>query len=225
MSSEHRELGSSLFGSEPWQPVRARATIAMVGIALAMVGDVVDLVVTWRVVDGYERYLAGTVSWPELVASTDFVTALNWPLVTVDLVAGIAFLMWMWRAYNNAKFFGGAASQRLTQGWVVFGWMLPVVNFWFPYRMMSDIWRASPPVRLTRTAPILGIWWAAYLGATVIGLVLRFYREPDIDDLGTYLSLSVAGTVLSCAAGVLIYLIINQITVWQNEARDPDIGR
>lgn len=222
VSSEHRELGSSLFGSEPWQPIRTRATIAVIGIAAAVVAGVVDLIATWRVVNSYGD---GSVSTSELRAVTNFADSLTWPLAIVNLVAGLAFLVWMWRAYTNATFFGGEASQRRTQGWAVFGWIVPVVNFWFPYQMMSDIWRASPPVRVSRTAPIVGCWWAAYLGTSLASVILAFYyREPDTDDLDAVLILSIVGTVLSFVAGVLIIMIINRITAWQNEVRDADAG-
>lgn len=223
MSSDHRELGSSLFGSEPWQPIRTRATIAVLAIAVSVVADVVDLIAVWRMVNSYAGHLEGSVSLPELQAAIDFADSLWWPVAILSAVAGIAFLAWMWRAYTNAKFFGGEASQRRTQGWVVFGWILPVVNLWFPYQMMSDIWRASPPVRLARTAPIVGCWWAAYLGTSAVGVGLAIsWDHQNTYDPDAIRILSIADTALSLVAGVLIIVIINRITAWQNEVRDPN---
>jgi hypothetical protein len=32
--------------------------------------------------------------------------------------------------------------------WIVFGWIVPVVNLWFPYQIVQSIWRTSDPSRI-----------------------------------------------------------------------------
>jgi hypothetical protein len=42
--------------------------------------------------------------------------------------------------------------------------VLPIVDFWIPFQMMGDIWRAGlPPERQHKTAWLPALWWTAWL--------------------------------------------------------------
>jgi Domain of unknown function (DUF4328) len=74
----------------------------------------------------------------------------------------IVFLIWFRRARINADSYG--YRQRRAVGWVFWGWVIPIVNLWFPFQMMGDIWRAGlPPSRQSRTAWLPALWWTAWL--------------------------------------------------------------
>jgi hypothetical protein len=78
-------------------------------------------------------------------------------------VALVMFLFWFYRARVNAE--GRGWPQRLSRGWAIGAWFAPVVNFWFPFRIMVDIWRAGLPEQArTNIALLPGIWWASLLG-------------------------------------------------------------
>lgn len=59
-------------------------------------------------------------------------------------VVGIVFVIWLMRARENAENLSPYPHRR-TRGWLFGGWLVPVVNLWFPKQIVDDIWRASSP--------------------------------------------------------------------------------
>ncbi len=77
-------------------------------------------------------------------------------------VAMVMFLVLFYRARVNAE--GHGWPQRLSSGWAIGAWFVPVVNFWFPFWIMVDIWRAGLPEQArTKIAILPGTWWASVL--------------------------------------------------------------
>jgi hypothetical protein len=76
--------------------------------------------------------------------------------------AMVLFVAWFYRARVSAE--GHGWPQRRSPGWAIVGWFVPVVNFWFPFQIMADIWRAGlpEPARANR-AVLPRIWWACLL--------------------------------------------------------------
>lgn len=88
-------------------------------------------------------------------------------VVTLLAIAAIIVLMvWTYRAAGHARALGLPARRSL--GWGVAGWIVPVVNFWFPYQALRDC--LPPPDRDTRRLVLR--WWLLYvLGGFGIGIV------------------------------------------------------
>jgi len=76
----------------------------------------------------------------------------------VVLVVGILFLVWFHRALTNAQALG--LPLRRSPGWGVAGFLIPIVNLWFPYQSACDLFPPEHPDRR-----LVGRWWACYLGA------------------------------------------------------------
>ena len=75
---------------------------------------------------------------------------------------GILFLVWFYRARINAERHG--YPQRRARGWAFWGWIVPIVNFWFPFQIMGDIWRAGLPAwQRSETAWLPALWWTCWL--------------------------------------------------------------
>jgi hypothetical protein len=181
----------------------------MIGVALSMIANFLVLVATWRAVNAVNAFMDGEGTQSEALQAADFADGLVLPLIGVIVVTGIPFLVWLWRARANAEFLAGVASQRRGRAWVIFGWFVPIVNFWFPHQVVSDIWTAS---NQATAKTIVNAWWTTYLGSVIVNRVTR--RVESVDGI---LVASVLSTALYLAAGVLLYMIINQITAWQTE--------
>jgi hypothetical protein len=197
---------------EHFKPLQGLAVAAMIGVALSMVGNFLYLVATWRAVNAVNAFLDGAGSQSDALAAADFADGLILPLIGVIVVTGIPFLVWLWRARGNAEFLAGVASQRRGRGWVIFSWFTPIVNFWFPFQVVTDIWTASKPAASATSTLIVNSWWATYLGSLFINRVTR-----NVDSVNGLLVASVLSTALYLTAGVLLYMIINGITAWQTE--------
>ena len=74
----------------------------------------------------------------------------------------ILFVVWFYRARINAERHG--YWQRRARGWAFWGWIVPIVNLWFPFQIMGDIWRAGLPAEQRgETAWLPALWWTSWL--------------------------------------------------------------
>jgi hypothetical protein len=77
-------------------------------------------------------------------------------------VAMVMFVVWFYRARVNAE--GHGWPQRQSRVWTITAWFVPLVNLWFPFQIMADIWRAGLPTEARANRAILpGIWWTCLL--------------------------------------------------------------
>src|SRR5215469_6610298 len=91
----------------------------------------------------------------------------GWASITT-VPAGIMCLIWFWRARKRAEQSGW--PQPLSAGWTLWGWVVPVVFLWFPFKIMAGIWRASQPVQnRTRPMGLVAAWWSCWLLAWFTG--------------------------------------------------------
>ena len=74
----------------------------------------------------------------------------------------ILFVVWFYRARINAERHG--YRQRRARAWAFWGWVVPIVNLWFPFQIMGDIWRAGLPAEQRgETAWLPALWWTCWL--------------------------------------------------------------
>jgi hypothetical protein len=172
-----------------WLPVSRRAVIASVLIGLVLATDVLETVAD----------IAGAAALDDIAL---------WVNAGLFVLAAVAFIRWLWRARANAELLVGPHGQRLTREWVVGAWICPVVNLWFPYRVVVDVWRASAPDRGNVRDGLVMWWWMAF---AVSWLFTRFITLVGVVDV-TPLVLACA---LNLAAGVFALLVVQRITDWQ----------
>ncbi|HEX6843958.1 MAG TPA: DUF4328 domain-containing protein [Actinomycetota bacterium] len=77
--------------------------------------------------------------------------------------AGIVWLVWQHRATTNLweRRYPGL---RVSPGWAVGWWFVPIANLWMPFVAMRELDRRSTTDGVPRPAGgVLGWWWAAWL--------------------------------------------------------------
>ncbi|WP_210520901.1 DUF4328 domain-containing protein [Hymenobacter terricola] len=86
------------------------------------------------------------------------------------LLAFIALVLWAHRAYGNLHRLHKAPAPRHSEGAGGWGWFVPIINFWYPYQVMKDIWNltqryAQPDgaPRFQRDQSLVGGWWGLRL--------------------------------------------------------------
>ncbi|WP_439382819.1 DUF4328 domain-containing protein [Amycolatopsis lexingtonensis] len=144
--------------------------------------------------------------------------AVDWSYLGIQVVTGIVFMRWLWLARANAEAIE-SARHRHSPMWVVLGWIVPIVSFWFPQMVVRDVWNASNPQRPreagrlypTPGAALVSWWWAAFLTNQLLSTVGgRLTEDPvvvrDVD--------TVAGVAM-VAAAALVIMISARITAWQ----------
>lgn len=143
--------------------------------------------------------------------------------LAVNLAAAVLFVLWFRRVRVNAEVFA-PDGHRMSRGWSIGGWFVPVVNLWFPKKIANDIWNASLPYgpdgapRAVSRAG-MNVWWALWLVTTVIGWVGgRLYDVAQkFETLRIATGVLIVGDVVDIAAAVFAVIFVLQLTAFQGE--------
>jgi hypothetical protein len=137
----------------------------------------------------------GAIVLPVLVAVS------NWGF----LVSMVMFVVWFYRARVNAE--GHGWPQRREPRWAIVAWVVPVVNFWVPFQVMADIWRAGLPEQArARRAILPGIWWAFLLGF----FCLLSFIPSGSAHLAWYVGMPIYGTGI--VAVIMTALLVQKVS-------------
>jgi hypothetical protein len=142
--------------------------------------------------------------------------ALNAILYLVLLVgAYVVTCIWLMRARDNSRLMAPGFEHTRRSGWIWGGWVCPIVNFWFPFQVVRDVY--DPPSR--RASTIMGFWWTAWIVLLVAsrvsdGLALDAVTDSEID---TAASASVFLAVVTVVALALWALVVRQVTRRQHQ--------
>jgi hypothetical protein len=134
----------------------------------------------------------------------------------------IAFLVWFRRAKINAEH--GDSEQRYGRGWAIWGWIVPVLNFWIPFQIMDDLLRASRPrwSRSTKTWLPLS-WWTSWLlfaasyavrqhSGSLVALRIGYYSQTGHGPHGPKLPPSWPSFCLFAVAGLTSIVLVHAIS-------------
>jgi Domain of unknown function (DUF4328) len=201
-----------------YRPLGGLGIAAVATVVLACLVRVIDLSFSWYAYRAVDDYLngVGDATYGEVMDMLTLGESLAPFLVIAWLAAPVMFVVWLWRARLNAELIN-PHEQHLARGWAIGGWICPIVNFWFPFRIVHDIWRVSRPAGLTSPGRPVHWWWTAW----VLYLIARIWLRAELrseESLEALRGIAVAHTVaavLEGVAGVLVIVVIRQITTWQ----------
>ncbi|MGW2644201.1 DUF4328 domain-containing protein [Streptomyces sp. NPDC001393] len=113
------------------------------------------------------------------------------------------FLSWLLRLRDNARTLSGD-TPKYAGIWVFLGWVVPVVNLWFPRGIVVDAFRSSAPGR--KLPGWVDAWWGLWLVGmlTGVGIISRDSTDQIIERAyteGWPLLLSDAAVVAAAIAG------------------------
>ena len=142
----------------------------------------------------------------------------------IYIVTGIVFLVWVYRANRNARALG-AQDMRFTPSWSVGWFFVPIMSLWKPFQAMREIWQASAQPgnwRAVPAPPLLGWWWALYLGNLILNQIA--YRLSDnVDSMDGAITASLVMTASSVSGmpldvvGVLLVTKIAANQIWHTK--------
>ncbi|WP_176968753.1 DUF4328 domain-containing protein [Amycolatopsis xylanica] len=207
------------------------AASALIGLSVVL--DGLSVWSDWhtrQVVDGYLNDLAG-VTRADLLTADQITLVTSLASLVIMVAAAIVFIVWLWRVRLNAEALAIGHHHR-SRGWVVGSWICPVVNLWFPFQVVSDIWKASKPAN--RAEPNLSAlsgsarldwWWRLYVGGNLVNWIAwRVGREPTIESLRNAALADTAAFVLTTGSAVLVIQLIREINAWQAQSRPAISG-
>lgn len=203
----------------PYRSPKGLAVAATVLLGTVAVVDLLDAAASFVARGAYQRLvedpgLPGDVTvGPDLmVGGTSMLRLL------VFLAAAVVFVCWFVRVRKNAELLAPQAPHARKAGWVGWGWIVPVVSFWFPYQIARDSWRASAAqVGVRASEGLLGLWWAAWLLTLGFGRVdQRMYLDAETsEEYVTSFGLTVVTDLVDVVAAVLAILVVRRLTAMQ----------
>ncbi|QAY73068.1 DUF4328 domain-containing protein [Agromyces protaetiae] len=121
------------------------------------------------------------------------------------IAAGIVWAIWQ---YQVAKQVVGRT--RRSPGWHAGAWFVPVVNLWFPYQNISDLWKALGRVQ----PPSLVAWWLLWLVSNFVMQISNriALNAVDLEQLRAAMIVTIVGEALVAGAAALACMVVRGIT-------------
>ena len=122
------------------------------------VGLVVSLVVFSQFADHAREFLDTN---GKVQQDTNALGVLNPLCSMLSLLGLVAIIIWSYKAASVANNLHYPAVRGPV--WAVVGWIIPIVNFWFPYQAIRDCLAPANPERRT-----VILWWAFFVASTLV---------------------------------------------------------
>ncbi|MFI5707759.1 DUF4328 domain-containing protein [Kribbella sp. NPDC051620] len=190
-----------------------RATSILVWIAA--LAYVLVAVEGWRDYAVFKDDLAG---W-----DSDTIRPVDVILYGLIFAAAVVFVVWLWRARTRSEELSPWLPHRHERGWVIAGWIVPIISFWYPLHVVEDVVAAStpqvtpgPPERPQPDLRIVHIWWGTWLASNLIELLpVEPGEDPVANDFLWTAVTSTATAVLTVVCAVYAVRVIRLITELQ----------
>lgn len=108
----------------------------------------------------------------------------------------IVFSRWIYLSHQNVRALG-VHDLRISPGWAVGYFFIPILNLWKPYQAMSDLWKASREANWHEISagPILWSWWTLFISSNLLGQV-AFRATLAAQDLRGFKLATILGGML-----------------------------
>ena len=118
--------------------------------------------------------------------------------VTALTVTALSWAIWQYLLARSAE------PLQLTRrpAWHAFSWIIPIVNLWFPFQNVRDLWRR----RFHQSGSVLlGWWWAGWISLVVLDRIYRasYSGAGGVSDLKVAIVLGIVDTAIGAATAVL----------------------
>jgi hypothetical protein len=219
-----------------WRPTRSLATWltglfaiqAVLQLANVFAVDNAAVYVRWH--DALQAMLDGHNSTAQRILDDNPTQTSGWSSFAgiLGVAALVLLIVWTWRSAHNARALGRGGA-RLSPGWAIGAWFIPLANFVLVYVLVSDLWRSSDPAsepgdgwRRLPGSPLVRIWIVAYTGGVVLLFAAMGLAVAGVTGVETTRSLlSVAGVVGAIGTALSI-LVVRDITARQEALQSSD---
>ncbi|SIO90176.1 DUF4328 domain-containing protein [Nocardiopsis sp. JB363] len=149
--------------------------------------------------------ITGEADW---LFSPGFVYFIHIPQIVVGVVLVVAWLLWFQRVRATAEALE-PGRLRFPSSMAVYGWFIPIANFFLPQMIATDIWHASSQPRADGRMESFGlvhIWWVLW-SVTFLTLLTWpiFWFSQDLFDMWDQLIVRVVAIPSAIAAALFVH--------------------
>ena len=146
-------------------------------------------------------------------------------MIAIYVTTVVFYCMWIHRAYSNLRGLGWS-SLRYSPGWVVGYHFIPFLNLVRPCQAMADLWRGSEPdlassdrdLLKNPITPMIGVWWALWIGSGVLGQVsFRLGMKESYDALHASMWIDIVNGGISAVCALLLLSLVRKISARQEQ--------
>ncbi|WP_312018698.1 DUF4328 domain-containing protein [Streptomyces sp. I05A-00742] len=198
------------------------AVVALLG--LCVLADVFSLYAGSTMFGLVDRWIGGDEPYEFQADHADLLQLVSGIAQAAAVLAtAVVFIIWFRRVRINAEVFR-PDGHRMRRGWAVWGWIVPVVNVWFPKRIANDIWSASlphepdgSPRRVPRT--LMNWWWGLLIAAFTLGRTggRMYSRAETLEEVRRAVEVLFVADAVDIVAAVVAMLFVRRLTALQDE--------
>ncbi|MBK7750319.1 MAG: DUF4328 domain-containing protein [Candidatus Obscuribacter sp.] len=139
------------------------------------------------------------------------------------LSCAVFFLVWIRRLRRNLQYFG--INDLITKNWhCTWGFAIPILCLFKPYRAIQEIWRASSLTSLSERwqshsgTALISWWWGFWLIMNATARISDKIKTVDaqghidIPAYTVYFTASAINEVLTFVAAVLAFIVVTKLT-------------
>ena len=189
--------------SQPFRPNRQRAQWAMWAISIVLVLEAVSLLsgmMQYRLIQSFNEGMF--VSDEELTYNDLRQQVVAICYIAAFLLSAIFFIMWFRRAYFNLH--QKVSGLTYTEGWAAGCWFVPIVNLFWPYKIMKEIHKESHGLLVQKTNDkypthfsAIRLWWTISI-VSWLATRVELSLSKNMDTIEGLLKGTVASIVISC---------------------------
>ncbi len=155
--------------------------------------------------------------WEKLLPLSDEAFLLHhvtfWPTI-------LFVMIWLNQAAWNLRILK-ASSLAYSPSGATFSFFVPFANFWWPYKAVQEIWRASDPIAARDPnswlsgpcGQVVRVWWFAFVAAAILSLAALLSSDPGMNRQFDQISLELRQARLACASN-LCMIVAGAALIW-----------
>ncbi len=199
---------------------RAKTAIILIWIVFAI--EIVSIISDFF---QYQLLQSGNISTGEASSNDSRQQLIAGIYFIAYIISGITFILWFRRAYFNLHLI--SRNLKYTEGWAAGGWFVPILNLWYPYTIMRELFtetfsffnKNNSNSEDTFKLSIIGWWWAlwiiasffAYLGANLLS------KSNNISGISSGTLVQIFSSVISCIGAIIIVRIIKKYSEMEDQ--------
>ncbi|MBA7477747.1 hypothetical protein ES707_13161 [subsurface metagenome] len=190
------------------------ASLVLIGI-IAVSFDYLEIQLINKIISG------DFFTIEEVYASDNRQATIGFFYLALFVITGILFLMWIHRAHRNLPSLGNT-NLKYSPGWAVGWFFVPILSWWKPYQVTTEIWKASDPTtdikdstawQKSPASSLVSSWWFLFLVSIFIGnIAIRYFlRAETLNEILTASWWGLVIDVIDISTVILTMLLVRNI--------------